>query len=206
MTPGTVVFDVGRVLISWDPEGFYDRVIGRERRERLFREVDLHGANAAVDRGAPWLASFQELARRHRAWSDEIMLWHDRWIEITRPVNAHSVRLLRALRRRGVPVLALSNFGSEPFDLACTHYDFLGEFDAVVVSAELGVAKPDPAIYECLERRAGMAGDRLLFTDDVPANLETAAARGWRTHLFTDAERWAARLVAEGLLDEREAT
>ncbi len=206
MKPEAVVFDVGRVLISWDPEGFYDKAIGRERRGQLFAEVDLLGTNAAMDLGAPWRTSLQVLAERHPDWTDEIMLWHDRWIEITRPAIDHSVRLLRALRRRDVPVLALTNFGVETFAHARTHYDFLNEFDEVVVSGEVGTTKPDPLIYTRLEHRAGIAGDRLLFTDDLPANIETAAARGWRTHLFTRPDRWAARLVAEGLLAEHEAS
>ena len=205
MAVQAVVFDVGKVLISWDPEGFYDRAIGRDRREQLFADVDLHGTNAAMDLGAPWRASLQALAERHPDWADEIMLWHDRWIELTRPAIDHSVRLLRALRRGGVPVLALTNFGAETFACARTHYDFLGEFDHAIVSGEVGATKPNPAIYERLEHRTGLAGDKLLFTDDLPANVEAAAVRGWRTHLFTDPHGWAARLVADGLLAEREA-
>ncbi len=205
MTPEAVVFDVGRVLISWDPEGFYDRVIGRPRRERLFAEVDLHGTNAAVDRGAPWRASFEALAERHADWATEIRLWCERWIEITRPTIDHSVRLLRALRRNGVRVVALTNFGVETFGYARSQYDFLDEFDAAVVSGVVGTTKPDSVIYERLEHLTGLNGDQLLFTDDVAANIAAAAARGWRTHLFTHPGGWAARLVAEGLLTPEEA-
>lgn len=205
MTVQTVVFDIGRVLIHWDPEGFYDRTIGRAARERLFAEVDLHGMNLAVDRGAPWQPSVTALAARHPDWADAIMCWHDRWIEMASPAIDRSVRLLRALRAKGVPVLALTNFGRESFAYARTQYDFFGEFDGAVVSGELGVMKPEAAIYERVEAMAGVAGDALLFTDDMPANIAAAAARGWRTHLFEGPEGWAARLVAEGLLTEGEA-
>lgn len=205
MAPEAVVFDIGQVLITWDPEAFYDKVIGRERREPLFAEVDLHAANAAVDRGARWHPTFAALAERHPHWAGEIMMWHDRWIEITTPVNDHSVRLLRALRRNGIPVLALTNFGVEPLARARDRYDFLSEFDAAVVSSEVGVTKPDPAIYGHLERLSGLDGDRLLYTDDLPANIAGADARGWRTHLFTGAAGWAGRLIAEGLLNPGDA-
>lgn len=205
MQPGTVIFDIGRVLIHWDPEGFYDRAIGRPARERLFAEVDLHGMNIGVDAGAPWHDSVMALAARHPDWADAIRLWHDRWIEMASPAIDRSVRLLRALRARGVPVLALTNFGRETFAHARRHYDFFNEFDGAVVSGEVRVMKPDPAIYALAEAMAGMAGERILFTDDNPDNVAAAAARGWRTHLFENPEGWAARLVAEGLLTRTEA-
>jgi 2-haloacid dehalogenase len=205
MRPEAVVFDVGRVLIGWDPEGFYDRTIGPRRRERLFAEVDLHATNAAVDAGAAWRASFEALAERHPAWARDIMLWCDCWVELTVAAIEHSVRLLRALRHGGIPVYALTNFGAESFALARTHYDFLGEFDGAVVSGEIGTTKPGPGIYAHLEAVSGRTGNQLLFTDDVPANIATAHARGWRTHLFTGPEGWADRLVAEGLLTPEQA-
>lgn len=200
-----VVFDIGRVLIGWDPEGFYDRVIGPDARARLLAQVPLHAMNLGLDRGDPWLASVTALADRHPDWRAAIMHWHDRWIEMTGPPIAHSVRLLRALRGKGVPVYALTNFGAESFRLAIATYPFFAEFDGALVSGEVGVMKPEPAIYEHVEAMAGLTGDAILFTDDNAANIAAAALRGWRTHLFTDPVPFAARLVAEGLLTERQA-
>jgi len=121
------------------------------------------------------------------------------------PEIAHSSRLLRALRARGVPVMALSNFGRETFAMAERMYPVLTEFDRRYVSGHLGVIKPDPRIYEIVEADTGLAPGGLFFIDDRADNVAAAAARGWQVHHFTGAGGLAARLVAEGLLSEEEA-
>lgn len=205
MTPEAVVFDIGNVLLEWQPERFYDREIGAERRARLFAEVDLLGMNEGVDLGDPFAESVEALARAHPDWGPEIRMWRDRWFEIAHPPIDGSIRLLRALRARGVPVLALTNFGRETFDAAVERLPFLAEFDRAWVSGRMGVMKPDPAIYAALEADSGVEPGRLIFTDDRADNIAAAAARGWQTHLFDGWEGWAARLVDAGLLDKAEA-
>lgn len=205
MTVQAVVFDIGRVLIEWDPERFYDRVLGEERRRAFFAAVPIHAMNERVDLGDPWEAEVAALALAHPDWAEAISHWHHRWIEMASPEIPRSVRLLRALKARGTPVFALSNFGRETFDHAATHYPFFHEFDLAFVSGRLRLAKPDPAIYATVERESGLAPEALLFTDDRPENVAAAAARGWRTHLFEGPEGLAARLVAEGLLTEGQA-
>lgn len=205
MAPKAVVFDIGRVLIHWDPDGFYDRVLGPEARARMMAEVPLAETNLSIDAGKPWKETIHALAEAHPAWAAPIRHWHDRWIEMASPRIDHSVRLLRALRARGVPVYALTNFGRESFAYARTHYDFFDEFDGAVVSGEHRVIKPDPAIYALLEDLAGLSGPDLIFTDDNPDNVRAASARGWKAHLFEGPQGWADRLVAEGLLSPREA-
>ncbi|KAA9007034.1 HAD family hydrolase [Histidinibacterium aquaticum] len=204
MTVSAVVFDIGNVLIEWQPETYYDRMIGRSRRERMFDELDLHGMNDRVDRGENFTEVVQDFAAENPDWADEIMMWHDKWIELASPAIDHSVRLLRALRREGVPVFALTNFGKETFAIGEMHYPFLEEFDRRYISGHMGVIKPDPRIFEMVEEDCGVAPGELLFTDDRPDNIAAAEARGWQTHHFEGPEGWATRLVAEGLL-HREA-
>lgn len=205
MRPEAVVFDIGRVLIAWDPEGFYDREIGAARRRRLMAEVDLHGMNLGVDRGDVWRDAVTGLAARHPDWAEEIMFWHDRWIEMASPAIDHSVRLLRALRTKGVPVFALTNFGVDTLEHARGHYPFLREFDRAYVSGELRLMKPEPEIYAAVEADCQIAPGALLFADDKAENVAAAMARGWQGHLFDGPEGWAARLVVAGLLTEEEA-
>ncbi len=200
-----VIFDIGNVLTCWQPEAFYDRVIGQDQRQALFADVDLHGMNEAVDAGAPFRDTIYDWADRHPDWATEIRWWHDRWIELASPRIEGSIALLRALRAKGVPVFALTNFGIQSYDSARSQLDFLSEFDREYVSGRMGVTKPDPRIYEMVEADCGIAPDRLLFTDDRADNIAAAHARGWQTHHFDGWQGWAARLVAAVLLNKKEA-
>ena len=200
-----VVFDIGNVLLEWHPEQFYDTQIGETRRRALFAEVDLDGMNENVDLGADLRKSAYALADHHPEWQDEIRMWHDNWLDIASPEIPHSSRLLRALRANGIPVFALSNFGTTTFELACKAYPVLAEFDRSYVSGYMQVIKPDAEIYARLEVDSGVAAAQLLFADDKHENIEAAAARGWQTHLFTSPDGWADRLVAEGLLTMEQA-
>lgn len=195
-----VVFDIGNVLIEWQPERYYDATIGADRRRAMFAEVDLHGMNDRIDGGEDFRDVVYDTAAAYPLWQTEIRAWHDHWLDIAGPAIPHSVRLLRGLRARGVPVFALSNFGVGSFALSETAYDFLGEFDRRYISGHMRVIKPDPLIYEMVEEDCGIAPERLLFADDRADNIAAAGAREWRTHLFDGPHGWADRLVAEGLL------
>jgi len=207
MQPQAVIFDIGNVLIEWQPERFYDAEIGEARRRAMFSKVDLHGMNDEVDRGGNFTQVVLATAERYPEWRKEIRMWHDRWLEMAAPEIPHSVRLLRALRARGVPVFALTNFGVQTFDdIAAPHYPFLSEFDRAYVSGHMKTIKPEPRIYEMVEADCGIAPGALIFTDDRPDNIDMAASRGWQTHLFTGPQGWADRLVAAGLLTKEDAT
>lgn len=205
MQPEAVVFDIGNVLTAWQPEAFYDREIGETRRRALFAAVDLHRMNALVDDGALFRETIYDWADRHPDWGAEIRMWYDRWIDLASPRIEGSIALLRALRARGVPVFALTNFGSYSYDEARDKLDFLNEFDREYVSGRLFVSKPDPRIYQIVEEDSGIPPNRLIFTDDRADNITAAGRRGWRTHQFEGWQGWARRLVAEGLLNETEA-
>jgi len=205
MRPEAVIFDIGNVLTRWQPEAFYDRVLGEARRRALFAAVDLHAMNALVDDGALFRETIYDWADRHPDWAPEIRLWYDRWIELASPRIEGSIALLRALRRKGVPVFCLTNFGSYSYEEARDKLDFLGEFDREYVSGRLRISKPDPRIYAAVEADCGLPPDRLIFTDDRADNITAAARRGWRTHQFESWQGWAERLVAEELLSRGEA-
>ena len=205
MTPEAVIFDIGNVLTRWQPEAFYDRVIGEDRRRALFATVDLHHMNDLIDEGALFRETIYDWAERYPEWAPEVRMWYDRWIELASPRIDGSIRLQRALRAKGVPVFALTNFGRNSFAEAVPKMDFLQDFDKRYVSGEMGVIKPDPRIYEMVEQDCGIAPDRLIFTDDRADNITAAARRGWRTHQFETWQGWARRLVAEGLLTDQEA-
>lgn len=199
--PEAVVFDLGRVLINWDPAGFYDAEIGPEARARLFAEVGLDEMNAAIDRGAPFRDTVMALAEAHPDWAPAIRMWHDRWLDMASPAIEGSVAILEALHARKMPLIALTNFGIDSFAIARGAYPFLARFDRLFVSGHLGVMKPEARIYRMVEEGTAIDPGRLFFIDDRADNIAAAAARGWQTHLFRSPAKLARALVAAGCLD-----
>jgi len=205
MSIEAVVFDIGNVLIRWQPEMFYDAEVGEARRRALFETVDLHAMNEAVDSGERLKDVVYNTAEKHPDFAREIRLWHDRWTDIAAPAIPHSVHLLRQLRVRGVPTFVLSNIGDDTFRIARDHYDFLNEFDRFFISGTMRVIKPEPDIYRMVAEESGLPPQAMLFADDRQENITAATDRGWHGHLFEHPQGWADRLVAEGLLTEDEA-
>lgn len=205
MSIEAVVFDIGNVLLEWHPERHYDAAIGVARRKAVFAAVDLHGMNERIDLGENIADVVTQAAQAHPDFHDEIMLWHSDWAKMAAPDIPRSAVLLRALRAKGVAVFALSNFGVETFEIAKAAYPVLDEFDRAYISGRMQTIKPGAEIYARVEADCGIPPNRLLFTDDKAENVEAAAARDWQTHLFDGPERFAARLVSEGLLSKAEA-
>lgn len=193
-----VVFDIGNVLIEWQPERYFDRMIGPARRREMFAEIDVHAAMTRIDSGAGFADVIEDIAAEHPRWRAEMMWFRWKWCDIAQPEIPGTAGILRALRARGVPVFALSNFGVENFALSVAQFPFLAEFDRRYISGEIGIAKPKPGIYAALEADCGIAPGRLFFTDDRAENIAAAAARGWRTHQFDGAHRLAQALREHG--------
>ena len=164
MSFDAVVFDIGMVLVEWHPERFFDARIGEDRRRALFEACDLHEMNKQIDLGAHSRDVAYSHAKKCPNWAEEIRWWHDHWAEMLVPDIPGSAKLLRALKAKGIPVFALSNFGANTLEVAKTMYPVLQEFDLEFVSGHLGVVKPDPAIYEAVENGTGLNGDALFFT------------------------------------------
>lgn len=205
MKPQAVIFDIGNVLIEWQPERYFEAAIGASRSRAMFAHVDIHSMMNRIDAGADFAAEVARTAAAQPEYSAEILHIRDHWCDIAQPAIAHSVRLMTALRARRVPVFALSNFGAQNFPLSTAQFPFLRDFDRAYISGEMGVSKPDPAIYAAVEADCGLPPSALLFTDDREDNINAASARGWQVHHFTGAAGLADRLVASGLLNREEA-
>jgi 2-haloacid dehalogenase len=190
----TVVFDVGNVLIRWDPRHLYRKLIpDPAEMERFLAEVCTDDWNLEQDRGRSWADAIVErvgLFPRHDAL---IRAYSERWQEMVPGVVEGTVAILDALRGAGVPLFAITNFSAEKFVEAQRRFAFLGGFRDVVVSAHERLLKPDPAIYRVLLDRNGLEAGRCLFIDDSERNVRGAAAVGMRAHHFRD----AAGLVAD---------
>ena len=192
MSVDAVVFDLGNVLVEWNPEAYYDARIGPEARRRMFEETCIHAVNVEIDAGAPYRDSIYALAARFPHWADEVRLWYDDQFGMLSPVIHHTIRLRDALRRRGMPVFALSNWGDESFDRAIAQFPFFRAFDRHYISGKLGMIKPDPEIYAHVETDSGINPSRLFFIDDRLENIRAAGDRGWQVHHFTGSGEEAA--------------
>jgi 2-haloacid dehalogenase len=201
-TPNAVVFDLGGVLIDWNPRYLYRSLFEDDEAamERFLAEVTTPEWNHRQDEGRPWAEAIAELTGRYPGQRELIEAYHSRWQEMLGgPIEA-TVEVLARLREAGrVRLFALSNWSSETFVIARPRFPFLDWFEAVVISGDLGIAKPDPAIFEHLLRRFQLDAGTTVYVDDIPANVEAAARLGFRAIHFRDAADLRRRLKSEGL-------
>lgn len=198
---GAVVFDVGGVLLDWDPRYLYRSLLPDEESvERFLAEVCTPSWNAAQDAGRDWDEAVAVLTAQFPEYADLIRAYHERWPETVAGAFEDTVAVLRELRAAGVPTYALTNFSAEKWEIAVERWSFLGELDGAVVSGRERVTKPDPAIYRLLLERYALTPETTFFTDDVAANVEGARRVGLRAELFVGADALRAQLVAAGVL------
>ncbi len=197
-----VVFDVGNVLYGWDPEAFLVRQIADDAaRLRLIEEVDIYGWHETLDGGRPYAEAAAELSEKFPEYAALIAAWGERFGEtITEPVpGVHEI--VAELDGKGVPLFAITNFSADfwtPFHEQ--ERAFFSRFRDIVVSGEVKLLKPDPAIYYLALDRFRLRPDEALLIDDRQINVFAAEAVGMRAHLFADAADLRLRLQAEGLL------
>jgi 2-haloacid dehalogenase len=183
-----VVFDLGGVLIDWNPRHLYRKLFDDEREmENFLSRVCTQEWNEAQDAGRPFAEGVRLLKERHPSDAHLIAAYHERWIEMVNGPIGGTVNLLQKLDRRGIELYALSNWSAETFALVRPSFSFLERFRDLVISGEEGVIKPDPAIFRILFRRGRFAPEQAVFIDDNPPNVAAAAGLGMRAIRFTDA-------------------
>lgn len=195
-----VVFDLGGVLIDWNPRHLYRKLIDDEAEvERFLAEVCTADWNHGLDSGRPFDEAIAELVEIHPGQVSLIRAWKERWEEMVAGPIVGTVALLERLHGHGVSLHAITNWSAETFPVA-RRFPFLERFGTIVVSGEEGVSKPDAAIFELLVDRTAIEPGRSLFIDDNRSNVAAAAALGFRTVHFTDPDGLYARLLDLGLI------
>jgi 2-haloacid dehalogenase len=199
-----VVFDLGGVLIDWNPRYLFRKLFGADEdgMERFLTEICTTEWNLAQDAGRSWAEGKALLQARHPAQAELIEAYHRRWDEMVSGSIAGSVAILAELKGARVPVYGLTNFSRETFPLARRRFDFLDWFDGIVVSGEVNLVKPDPRIYQLLFDRFGLTAAESIFIDDNAGNTATAARLGMHAIHFTDPSALRGELAALGLLPE----
>lgn len=196
-----VVFDLGGVLIDWDPRYLYRKLLDDEAAvEEFLATVCTPAWNAEQDRGRPFAEGVAELVERHPVHAAAITAYHERWPEMLGGAVGGTVEVLAELRAVGVPVYALTNWSAETFGIARERFEFLEWFDGVLVSGEERMIKPDPAIFRLLLDRFGLDPGATFYIDDSPANVAAADRLGFDAVRFTSPAQLRRDLEARGLL------
>ena len=199
--PTTVVFDLGGVLIEWDPRRLYRRLLPEDQVEPFLDEIGFAAWNHAQDAGRSWATAVDELTARYPQHRELIAAYPARFPETLGGPVPGSVEVLRDLHAAGVRLLALTNWSAETYPHAEATFEFLTLFEDIVVSGAEGIAKPDPAVFALLVDRYRLDPAATVFVDDSPANVAAAAAAGFRALRFTAADTLRADLSRLGLLD-----
>ena len=185
-----VVFDIGNVLIRWDPGNLYRRMgYSDATTGSIMAETGLPEINhRQLDIGVPYAATVAALADRFPQHAEFILAFDTRWAEMLDGALEQNVAVFRWLRQTGYPVHAISNFSREKFDVARRLFPFLDDFDELVISADVGLVKPDREIFDLLIERRDLKPARSLFIDDRDDNIAAARWIGFDTVLFKQGE------------------
>lgn len=195
-----VVFDLGGVLIDWNPRYLYRSIFdGEDEMEAFLGSVCTMEWHYQHDLGRPMTETLPELVGQFPEYETQILAWAREDDMIAGSIEP-TVAILRELCQQAVPCFALTNWPDDTFARARERFPFLASFDGIVVSGAEGIAKPDPAIFRLILDRYHLDAASTLFIDDSPVHVEAARSLGLRAHRFTDSGALRRELVACGLL------
>ena len=185
----TVIFDLGNVLVSWDPARLYRKIFVTEKETQDFlSKVCSMEWHTAQDGGRSPREGTEALLKEHPGLAPQIRAFYDRWKEMFNGPIEGSVQLLKEIKEKGYRVYALSNWNRELYEQTVEDFPFLNWFDGKIISSEEGMKKPDENIYHLLFDRYGINPRTAVFIDDNQANIETAERLGLKGLLFTTPE------------------
>lgn len=195
-----IIFDLGAVLIDWNPRHLYRKLFDDERAmEAFLQEVCTPAWNAEQDRGRSWREAVDMLAAEHPGHHDLIHAYRDRWAEMLKGPIQGTVDILERLDKEGYELHALTNWSAETFPIARERYGFLERFRTVLVSGEERLVKPNAAIFELMLTRIGHPAERCLFIDDSAKNIKAADGLGFDAVHFSSPDQLRAELARRSL-------
>jgi 2-haloacid dehalogenase len=201
-TPITaVIFDFGGVLIEWDPRNLYRRYFDDpETMEQFLEEVDFMGWNLLQDKGRPFAEGVAELSAKFPHREELIRAYHEHWEDsIGEPIRP-VIEILKRVKAAGWPVYGLSNWSMETFPIARQRHHFFDLLDDYLLSGEVRLVKPDPAIFEHMLDKIGRKPEECIFIDDNPANVQASRALGIVTIHYQSPEQLEQELQHLGIL------
>lgn len=196
-----VVFDIGNVLVLWEPRALYRKIFATEAEVEWFiTNVCNHVWNLEQDRGRSFAEAVREATARFPEHAEAIAAYDLRWHETVLGAIDGSVAILQELQARGTPLYAITNFNQDKFRETLKRFPFLSAFRDIVVSGDERLLKPDAAIYRVLLERNGLEAASCVFIDDSVNNVKGAEAVGMKAIHFTTPAALRRDLVGMGLL------
>ena len=196
-----VVFDIGNVLLHWEPRALYRQIFATEDEVEWFlANVCNHDWNLEQDRGRSFADGIALLTARYPEHAEAIAAYDRRWHETILGAIPGSVAILEELSASGTPLYAITNWHQDKFRETRGRYPFLGLFRDIVVSGDERVIKPEPEIFRLLLERNGLAASSCIFIDDNLKNVKGAEAVGMKAHHFTSPEALRKDLAERGIL------
>jgi 2-haloacid dehalogenase len=197
-----IVFDIGKVLIHYDPNLPFSRIIPNEaERQWFFDNVCTHAWNIEQDRGRNWADAEALLIDQHPEREEHIRAFRKTWREMVPHAYDGTVELFNGLIDAGHDVTMLTNFAADTFVEAREMFPFLNTTRGITVSGEIGLIKPDVAIYHRHAADFDLDPAHTIFIDDTMANVDGAKAAGWQAVQFTTPEKLRDDFVAFGILN-----
>ena len=186
----SVVFDLGNVLIDWDPRYLYRKLFQTEAEVEWFLEnICDHDWNLKHDSGQLFSKGILEESKKYPEYSELINAWYQRWEEMLGGPIDESVEVLSELKEKGVLLYILSNWSAETYPIAEERFDFLSWFDGKIISGEEGIVKPDLEIYKLLINRNDLNPQHTVFIDDKEENIRAAELLGFHGIHFQNASK-----------------
>jgi 2-haloacid dehalogenase len=194
-----VVFDVGAVLIEWDPRHLYRKLIpDADALERFLAHVCTPQWNVSQDAGRSWEEAETEAISRHPDKAELIRAYRARWHEMVPGPIGGTVAILEELADAGTPLHAITNFAADTFAETRRRFGFFQRFQSIVVSGEIGITKPDARIFRHLAEQQRIDLARAVLIDDSAANCAAARDLGMGVVHFKEPGQTRRELIAHG--------
>jgi HAD superfamily hydrolase (TIGR01509 family) len=199
--PKAVLFDIGNVVVRWDPRVLYSNIFpDPAERDRFLTEVCTMPWHMQHDAGISWNETIPALIAKHPHYAQAIAAWRDRWSEMFSGAIPETEAAIEALHARGVPIYGLTNMATETYASTMTMTQAFTRFADIIVSGQEKVMKPDRRIFDIVCERSGLAPPNFLFIDDNLHNIQAAKVLGFHVHHFSDPKALVPDLMRHGLL------
>ena len=182
MTIKAIIFDMGGVLLQWNPLALYQKHfphLSSDEIKNFFSEVNFNAWNLEQDKGRTFEEGVADLSAKFPHYAPLISAYHDHWPDCISGTIEGTVQILERVARNGTKAYGLTNFSSEKFALAREKYAFMEKFERVIVSGDVKLIKPDPAIYRLTLEQIGHAAQECVFVDDSLPNILAAREMGF---------------------------